>query len=76
MSGNLFEERNCVLPKDCLAIEGKKEDATIAKPPLKEEPNTGSKPPTRGKKNVVGNPIAPFVKPKRKMLIHPIYKNV
>ena len=30
MSGNLFEERNWVLPKDYLAIEDKKEDATIA----------------------------------------------
>ena len=38
MSGNLFEERNWVLPKDYLAIEGRKEDATVAKPPPKEEP--------------------------------------
>ena len=30
MLGNLFEERNWVLPKDYLAIEDKKEDATIA----------------------------------------------
>ena len=36
MSGNLFEERNWVLPKDYLAIEGKKEDNTVAKPPPKE----------------------------------------
>ena len=40
MSGNLFEERNWVLSKDYLAIEGKKEDA-MAKPPPKEEPKTG-----------------------------------
>ena len=38
MSGNLFEERNWVLLKDYLAIEGKKEDTTVAKPPPKEEP--------------------------------------
>ena len=37
MLGNLFEERNWVLPKDYLAIEDKKEDATIAKPPPIEE---------------------------------------
>ena len=36
-SGNLFEERNWVLPNDYLVMEDKKEDATIAKPPLKEE---------------------------------------
>ena len=41
MSGNLFEEGNWVLPKDYLAIEGKKEDATVAKPPPKEEHKTG-----------------------------------
>ena len=33
MLGNLFVERNWVLPKDYLAIEDKKEDATVAKPP-------------------------------------------
>ena len=41
MLGNLFEERNWVLPKDYLAIEDKKEDTTIAKPPLKEESKMG-----------------------------------
>ena len=41
MSGNLFEERNWVLPKDYLATEDKKENATIAKPPLKEESKMG-----------------------------------
>ena len=41
MSSNLFEERNWVLPKDYLAIEDKKEDATIAKPPLIEESKMG-----------------------------------
>ena len=41
MWGNLFEERNWVLPKDYLAIEDKKEDANIAKPPLKEESKMG-----------------------------------
>ena len=41
MSGNLFEERNWVLPKHYLAIEDKNEDATIAKPPLIEESKMG-----------------------------------
>ena len=41
MSGNLFEERNRVLPKNYLAIEDKKEDATITKPPLIEESKMG-----------------------------------
>ena len=40
MSGNLFEDRNWLLPKDYLVAENKKEDTTIdtTKPPLKEEP--------------------------------------
>ena len=41
MSGNLFEERNWVLLKDYLVMEDKKEDATAAKPPLKEYPKMG-----------------------------------
>ena len=41
MLGNLFEERNWVLPKDYLAIEDKKEDATVAKPPPIEESKMG-----------------------------------
>ena len=36
MSGNLFKDRNWLLPEDYLAIEGKKEDTTT--PSLKEEP--------------------------------------
>ena len=35
-SGNLFKDRNWLLPKGYLAIEGKKEDTTT--PSLKEEP--------------------------------------
>ena len=41
MSGNLFKERNWVVPKDYLAVESKKEDAIVAKPPPKGEPKTG-----------------------------------
>ena len=62
MSGNLFEERNWVLPKDYLAIEDKKEDANVAKPPLIEESKierANFQP--EGRKSVVGDPIVPFV---------------
>ena len=41
MLGNLFVERNWVIPKEYLAIEDKKEDATVAKPPLIEESKMG-----------------------------------
>ena len=41
MLGNLFEERNLVLSKDYLDTEDKKEDATVAKPPLKEVSKMG-----------------------------------
>ena len=34
MPGNLFEVKNWLLPKDYLVTENKKEDATVAKPPL------------------------------------------
>ena len=75
MSGNLFEERNWVLAKDYLAIEGKKEDATVAKPPPKEEHKMGEQTSNQKEENVVGDPIALSVRPKRKMLILPTYKN-
>ena len=41
MSGNLFEDRNCLLPKNYLATENKNESVTgvtSLRPPLKEEP--------------------------------------
>ena len=44
MLGNLFEDRNCLLPKTYLATENKSENATgisSPKPSLKEEPNIG-----------------------------------
>ena len=75
MSGNLFEERNWVLPKDYLAIEGKSRTLQLQRLLQKKNPKLESKPAAKRKKNVVGDSISPFVKPKRKMLIHPIYKN-
>ena len=41
MLGSLFVERNWTIPKDYLAIEDKKEDATIAKPPPIKESKMG-----------------------------------
>ena len=44
MSGNLFEDRNWLLPKNYLATENKNENATSVtspKPSLKEEPKIG-----------------------------------
>ena len=68
MSGNLFEERNWLLPKDYLVTENKKEDTTIdtAKPPLKEEPKMEEQAPARRKRNVAGAQTVPFANPKRK----------
>ena len=66
MLGNLFEERNWLLPKDYLVAENKKEDTTIdtAKPPLKDEPKMEEQT-TSQKRNVAGAPTAPFASPKR-----------
>ena len=44
MSGNLFEDRNWLLPKNYLATENKNGSmtgVTSPRPPLKEEPKTG-----------------------------------
>ena len=39
MLGNLFEDRNWLLPKDYLVVENKKDTTIVTtKPPLKEEP--------------------------------------
>ena len=63
MSGPLFEERNWVLPKDYLATEVKKEDTTIAKPPLKEESMTGS---SQKEEKCGWGPNCPFCKAQKK----------
>ena len=46
MSGNLFQERNCLLLKDYLATEKKEE---MAKPYLEEGDKTEEQDPQRGK---------------------------
>ena len=65
MSGNLFEERNWVVPTDYLAIEGKKEDAT-AKPPLKEEPKMGEQTSNQKEEKCGWGSNCPFCKAQKK----------
>ena len=66
MLGNLFEERNWVLPKDYLAIENKKEDATIAKPPQKEESKMGEQTSSQKEEKCGWGPDCPFCKAQKK----------
>ena len=67
MLGNLFVERNWALPKDYLAIEDKKEDATVAKPPSNRRVQKWeNKLPARMKKSVVGDLNVPFCKAQKK----------
>ena len=66
MSGNLFEERNWVLPKDYLATEDKKEDATIAKPLLKEESKMEEQTSSQKEEKCGWGPDCPFYKAQKK----------
>ena len=66
MSGNLFEERYWVLPKDYLATEDKKKDATIAKPPLKEESKMGEQTSSQKEEKCGCGPNCPFCKAQKK----------
>ena len=66
MSGNLFVERNWVIPKDYLAIEDKKEDATIAKPPPIEESKMGEQTSSQNKEKCGWGPNCPFCKAQKK----------
>ena len=60
MLSNLFEERNLVLPKDYLVTEDKKEDATMAKPPLKEESKMGEQTSSQKEEKCGWGPDCPF----------------
>ena len=66
MLGNLFEERNWLLPKDYLATENKKEDATITKPPLKEESKMGEQASSQKEEKCGWGPNYPFCKAQKK----------
>ena len=68
MSGNLFEERNWLLPKDYLVTENKKEDTTIdtAKHPLKDDPKTEEKATSQKGEKCSWGPDCPFCKSQKK----------
>ena len=60
MSGNLFEERNWLLPKGCLAIENEKYD--IDMPSLKEEPKVEKQSNNPKEEKCGWGPDCPFCK--------------
>ena len=66
MSGNLFQERNWVLPKYYLATEDKKEDDTIAKPPLRVESKMGEQTSSQKEEKCGWGPDCPFCKAQQK----------
>ena len=68
MPGNLFEERNWLLPKDYLVTENKKEDTTIdtPKPPLKEEAKMGEQASSQKEEKCGRGPNCPFCKAQKK----------
>ena len=68
MLNNLFKERNCLLPKDYLVTESKKEDTIVAstKSPLKEEPNAEEQVSSQKEEKCGWVPNCPFCKAKRK----------
>ena len=65
MPGNLFEDRNWLLPQNYLASESKNENATSVtspRPPIKKNQRQMN----NLSKNADGDQIAPFVKAKRR----------
>ena len=73
MSGNLFEDRNWLLPKGYLAMEGRKEEVT--RPYLKEEGKAGKQNPNQKEEKCSWGPDCPFCKAQKKRLIFPINMN-
>ena len=57
---------NLVLPKDYLAIEDKKEDATVPKPPLIEESKMGEQTSSQKEEKCGWGPNCPFFKAQKK----------
>ena len=69
MSGNLFEDRNWLLPKDYLVTENKNESmtgVTSPRPPLKEEPNMEEQVISPKVKKCRWGPDCPFCKSQKK----------
>ena len=70
MSGNLFEDRNWLLLKGYLAMEGEKEG--VAKPYPKEEDKKREQDPNQKEEKCGWGPNCLFARHKRKKLIFPI----
>ena len=64
MSGNSFEERNWLLPKGYLAMEGEKEE--VAKPYPKEGEKEGEQNPNQKEEKCGWGPSCPFCKAQKK----------
>ena len=67
MSGNLFKDRNWLLPKNYLVTE-KKEHTNVAsaRPPLKEDPKLGEQAASLGAEKCDWGPDCPFCKAQKK----------
>ena len=68
MSGNLFEDRNWLLPKNYLVTENEKEDTNVAstRPPLKEEPKVEEQATSPKAEKCGLGPDCPFCKSQKK----------
>ena len=68
MSGNLFKDRNWLLPKNYLVTENKNEDASVAstRPPLKEEPKVEEQATSPKAEKCGWGPDCPFCKSPKK----------
>ena len=68
MSGNLFEDRNWLLPKNYLVTKNKNEDTSVAntRPPLKEEPKVEEQATSPKAEKCGWGPDCPFCKSQKK----------
>ena len=68
MSGNHFEDRNWLLPKNYLVTENKKEDTDVAsaRPPLKKEPKAEEQATSPKTEKCGWGPDCPFCKSQKK----------
>ena len=66
MLGNLFVERNWLIPKDYLAIDDKKEDTAVAKPPPVEQSKMGEQTSSQKEEKCGWGPDCLFCKAQKK----------
>ena len=68
MLGNLFKDRNWLLPKNYLVTENKKEDTNVAsaRPPLKKEPKVEEQATSPEREKCGWGPDCPFCKSQKK----------